>query len=156
MTGPDRKSPHQYQRRTISWPTTPSGHEKNQHESLADGSNIRANGYPMAEITRRLALTDKRALEAKREDSTCLRRPWPPNGGGLWNPIQCGGCHSDPHRDESEDLGRIKQTGRGTRIAAKRFGEPAEVTDLVLFLASDAYNFMGGQMIHLDGSLTAI
>ena len=36
----------------------------------------------MAEITRRLALTDKRALEAKREDSTCLRRPWPPNGGG--------------------------------------------------------------------------
>ena len=36
----------------------------------------------MPEITRRLALTNKRALETKREASTCSRRPWPPNGGG--------------------------------------------------------------------------
>lgn len=42
------------------------------------------------------------------------------------------------------------------RIPARRFGEPVEVADLVLFLASEASNFMGGQVIRLDGGLTAV
>ena len=42
------------------------------------------------------------------------------------------------------------------RIPARRFGEPVEVADLVHFLASDASNFIGGQVIRLDGGLTAV
>jgi NAD(P)-dependent dehydrogenase (short-subunit alcohol dehydrogenase family) len=42
------------------------------------------------------------------------------------------------------------------RIPARRFGEPFEVADLVYFLASDASNFMNGQVIRLDGGLTAV
>ncbi len=42
------------------------------------------------------------------------------------------------------------------RITARRFGEPFEVADLVHFLASDASNFMNGQVIRLDGGLIAV
>lgn len=42
------------------------------------------------------------------------------------------------------------------RIPARRFGEPFEVAELVHFLASDASNFMNGQVIRLDGGLTAV
>jgi NAD(P)-dependent dehydrogenase (short-subunit alcohol dehydrogenase family) len=42
------------------------------------------------------------------------------------------------------------------RIPARRFGEPFEVANLVHFLASEASNFMNGQVIRLDGGLTAV
>lgn len=42
------------------------------------------------------------------------------------------------------------------RIPAGRFGEPYEVADLVLFLSSNASNFICGQVIRLDGGLTAV
>lgn len=42
------------------------------------------------------------------------------------------------------------------RIPAGRFGEPVEVADLVLFLASHASNFICGQVIRLDGGLTSV
>jgi 2-deoxy-D-gluconate 3-dehydrogenase len=42
------------------------------------------------------------------------------------------------------------------RIPARRFGEPFEVADLVHFLSSDAANFISGQVIRLDGGLTAV
>jgi NAD(P)-dependent dehydrogenase (short-subunit alcohol dehydrogenase family) len=42
------------------------------------------------------------------------------------------------------------------RIPAGRFGEPIEVADLVLFLASSASNFIGGQVIRLDGGFSAV
>jgi NAD(P)-dependent dehydrogenase (short-subunit alcohol dehydrogenase family) len=42
------------------------------------------------------------------------------------------------------------------RIPARRVGEPKEVADLVIFLASDASNFICGQVIRLDGGLTAV
>lgn len=42
------------------------------------------------------------------------------------------------------------------RIPARRFGEPIEVADLVLFLASPASDFICGQVIRLDGGLTAV
>lgn len=41
------------------------------------------------------------------------------------------------------------------RIPAGRFGEPREVADLVLFLASPASDFINGQVIRLDGGLSA-
>jgi 2-deoxy-D-gluconate 3-dehydrogenase len=42
------------------------------------------------------------------------------------------------------------------RIPARRFGEPVEVADLVLFLASPASDFLCGQVIRLDGGLSAV
>jgi NAD(P)-dependent dehydrogenase (short-subunit alcohol dehydrogenase family) len=42
------------------------------------------------------------------------------------------------------------------RIPARRFGEPIEVADLVLFLASPAANFICGQVIRADGGLSAV
>ncbi|HWI58902.1 MAG TPA: glucose 1-dehydrogenase [Bacillota bacterium] len=42
------------------------------------------------------------------------------------------------------------------RIPSHRFGEPVEVADLVLFLASPASNFICGQVIHIDGGLSAV
>ena len=43
-----------------------------------------------------------------------------------------------------------------TRIPVRRFGEPTEVADLVLFLASPASDFICGQVIRLDGGLSAV
>jgi 2-deoxy-D-gluconate 3-dehydrogenase len=42
------------------------------------------------------------------------------------------------------------------RIPARRFGEPVEVADLVLFLASGASDFLCGQVLRLDGGLSAV
>ena len=42
------------------------------------------------------------------------------------------------------------------RIPARRFGEPIEVADLVLFLASPAADFICGQVIRMDGGLSAV
>ena len=42
------------------------------------------------------------------------------------------------------------------RIPSRRFGEPIEVADLVLFLASPASNFICGQVIRLEGGLSAV
>uniref|UniRef100_A0A7S2ZKX5 Uncharacterized protein n=3 Tax=Rhodosorus marinus TaxID=101924 RepID=A0A7S2ZKX5_9RHOD len=42
------------------------------------------------------------------------------------------------------------------RIPAGRFGEPFEVADAVLFLASDAANFISGQILCVDGGYTTI
>ena len=41
------------------------------------------------------------------------------------------------------------------RIPSRRFGEPIEIADLVLFLASPASNFICGQVIRIDGGLSA-
>ena len=40
------------------------------------------------------------------------------------------------------------------RISAKRFGEPSEVANLVVFLASDKANYITGQSIAVDGGLS--
>jgi len=42
------------------------------------------------------------------------------------------------------------------RIPVRRFGEPVEVADLVLFLASPASDFICGQVLRLDGGLSAV
>jgi len=42
------------------------------------------------------------------------------------------------------------------RIPSRRFGEPVEVADLVLFLASPASDFICGQVIRMDGGLSAV
>jgi NAD(P)-dependent dehydrogenase (short-subunit alcohol dehydrogenase family) len=42
------------------------------------------------------------------------------------------------------------------RIPSRRFGEPVEVADLVLFLASPASDFICEQVIRMDGGLSAV
>ena len=42
------------------------------------------------------------------------------------------------------------------RIPSGRFGQPVEIADLVLFLASAASDFICGQVILIDGGYTAI
>ena len=42
------------------------------------------------------------------------------------------------------------------RIPSRRFGEPIEVADLVLFLASPASDFICGQVIRMDGGLSSV
>ncbi|MGI6414267.1 MAG: SDR family NAD(P)-dependent oxidoreductase [Thermoguttaceae bacterium] len=42
------------------------------------------------------------------------------------------------------------------RIPLRRFGEPIEVADLVLFLASPASDFICGQVLCMDGGLSAV
>jgi 3-oxoacyl-[acyl-carrier protein] reductase len=42
------------------------------------------------------------------------------------------------------------------QIPMKRFGEPDEIADLVLFLASDAAKYITGQTIAVDGGMTCM
>ena len=42
------------------------------------------------------------------------------------------------------------------RIPLHRFGEPLEIADLVLFLASPASDFFCGQIVFIDGGYSAV
>ncbi len=42
------------------------------------------------------------------------------------------------------------------RIPLRRFGEPIEIADLVLFLASPASDFICGQVVLIDGGYSAV
>ena len=56
--------------------------------------------------------------------------------------------------DDSEQGKRLKQSRLGT-IPLGRFGKPADVADLAVFLASDESSWLTGTAIPLDGGLTA-
>lgn len=56
--------------------------------------------------------------------------------------------------DDSEQGKRLKQSRLGT-IPLGRFGKPADVADLAVFLASDESSWVTGAAIPLDGGLTA-
>src|SRR5690242_3509131 len=56
--------------------------------------------------------------------------------------------------DDSEQGKRLRQSRMGT-IPLGRFGKPADVADLAVFLASDESSWLTGTAIPLDGGLTA-
>jgi NAD(P)-dependent dehydrogenase (short-subunit alcohol dehydrogenase family) len=43
-----------------------------------------------------------------------------------------------------------------SRVPLKRLGEPSEIAPLAVFLASEASNFMTGEIIYIDGGMTAL
>ena len=56
--------------------------------------------------------------------------------------------------DDSEQGKRLKQSRMGT-IPLGRFGKPADVAELAVFLASEESSWLTGTAIPLDGGLTA-
>jgi 3-oxoacyl-[acyl-carrier protein] reductase len=55
----------------------------------------------------------------------------------------------------TEALGPIVQEEAKKRIPAKRLGEAEEIADAVLYLASDSAAYVTGQILVVDGGLTA-
>ena len=57
---------------------------------------------------------------------------------------------------DSQDEGYLKMNEeRKRRVPLGRLGRPEELGPLVVYLASDASNYMSGMTIFLDGGLTA-
>jgi len=55
--------------------------------------------------------------------------------------------------DMSQQIRTLGEKEIMTRLLLKRFAEPSEVADIVVFLASPNNRYMTGEIIHLDGGL---
>ncbi len=58
------------------------------------------------------------------------------------------------HTEMAESLGEVVLKEVEKRIPTKRLGQPDEVADLVLFLASDAAAYITGATLTIDGGMT--
>jgi NAD(P)-dependent dehydrogenase (short-subunit alcohol dehydrogenase family) len=56
----------------------------------------------------------------------------------------------------STDTSETAQQRRLAKYPAGRFGEPEEIAEAALYLASDAASFMTGAIVPVDGGMTAI
>ena len=63
-----------------------------------------------------------------------------------------------PHRADRAARRRTRSSTRGCaqRVPAGRWGEPAELAGAVVFLASAASDFVNGQILYVDGGLSAV
>ena len=52
-------------------------------------------------------------------------------------------------------VGAVVQEEVKKRVPAKRLGEAVEIADAVLYLASDSAAYLTGQILTVDGGLTA-
>ena len=57
--------------------------------------------------------------------------------------------------DMSAELGEVVLGEMTKRIPAKRLGQPTDVADAVLFLASPAASYITGQVLTVDGGMTS-
>ena len=80
--------------------------------------------------------------------------------GIRYNSIHPGPIETDMVRDLEKSISR-KDPGKGQafltgRIPMRRYGTPAEVADLALFLASDDSKYITGCSLRIDGGMSAM
>jgi NAD(P)-dependent dehydrogenase (short-subunit alcohol dehydrogenase family) len=76
--------------------------------------------------------------------------------GAAGDPGQCGRAHLHPHAADRADAGGPEVRGRGAApIPMGRIGDPPDVADAIVFLASDASRLVTGSILAVDGGWVA-
>lgn len=70
------------------------------------------------------------------------------------NAVAPGMIRTAQSLDEVNSAGAAALDASASRVPLRRIGEPDEVADVVLFLASDAARYVTGQALVVDGGLT--
>ena len=76
-----------------------------------------------------------------------------------WHPGQCGGARNDQHRAGTAPARGVRRPEYLETIKAAhpmgRLGEPSEVAEAIVFLASDKASFITGAILPVDGGFLA-
>ena len=63
--------------------------------------------------------------------------------------IESAGCSARALKLDVTDQGSVEEAKAMNPL--KRFGDPREITETVLFLASDGAGYVNGQVLHVEG-----